>query len=663
VQTHNTGTRCTTCHTHEGGFAASCSGCHGGGTAGTNQSNYWPDSGARGTADGATPNDAGAHFEHLRALARQVYNLSVTGLLDDVASDTKQKVLCGYCHLNPGADADHATGDDAAEVTNLRFFDGSADNGGSDPKGSVTDTAAAAWGGTTCTATDCHYEVTTTGWYAADQTGNADCTLCHPGITTHINGGCVSCHPGGSTTGNEKHTANAGGTVRIVPVPPASWTDPSGRLSGTDMRARLGLRYSVFGGIHLGGDSANSQAATEAEICWKCHDANGRSEWGYNTKTTPAGFPVVQLTTANDGLAQNFNFGWLYTSTAYTTKTSDWTAGYWMDQYDPLLRRRVVSVHSGSFDAAGHTSSVAANVNASGVVNRTSPVLEDKRFIRCTYCHDVHNLNRAPGDTASGKPHLRGTWIGSPYPPDLPPRARGTHPWMEGPRLVNDAGWGVNARSKGGYFIDQNSAYPTDNAAMDTLGETAGLCTLCHGTNVDTMDFYTSAKLWRTDTVNGHSNSTLGGTRANARNLFDAGPTGRIVPHGMTAQLELGQDWNEDGSFFWFYGDSGCDCPPGSSAWYPDADRANWYNAGGIGRATATGIRAHNFTCSKCHSPHATGLPALLVTNCIDVREPLATPDPLGPDYGWEHGLYNESSNCHRKTSAVDGWHRLAPRQ
>ncbi|MEW6490684.1 MAG: hypothetical protein AB1578_22580, partial [Thermodesulfobacteriota bacterium] len=451
---------------------------------------------------------------------------------------------------------------------------------------------------------------------------------------------------------NQCHTGHAGPVA--VPLPPASWSDPSGRLTGTDMQARLGIRYSATGGIHLGGTATSG--ASEAELCWSCHDAQSPpvSEWGYNTKTTPVGFPVVQLTTASDGTAQTFNFGWLYTSAAYTTKTSDWTAGYWMDQYDPQLRRRIASIHTASFDPAAQSSSVAANVDAFGVVNRASPTLEAREHVRCSYCHDVHDVNRAPGDTATGRPHLRGTWIGNPYPPDVPPRARGTHPWMEGPRLINDNSF---SRSKGGYFIDVNSGNPTTSqTAMDSLEKTAGLCVLCHGSDVDGMDFYPGSSLWRPDTVNGHSNSTLGGTRANARNLFDGGPSDRNVPHGMTAQLELGVWENTDGSFYWYYGTGGCDCPPAWSGWYPLADRDNWYNPGGIGGAWGAGTMAHKFTCSKCHTPHASGLPALLTTNCIDVR----LPNPAG---GWGHGLYPESSNCHRKSSVADGWHRLAPAQ
>jgi hypothetical protein len=65
---------------------------------------------------------------------------------------------------------------------------------------------------------------------------------------------------------------------------------------------------------------------------------------------------------------------------------------------------------------------------------------------------------------------------------------------------------------------------------------------------------------------------------------------------------------------------------------------------------------AHQFTCSKCHRPHASGLPALLPQNCID---------PAQGNYtiNGQTGVNLVANNCHRKTSTSDGWHILAPGQ
>jgi len=85
-------------------------------------------------------------------------------------------------------------------------------------------------------------------------------------------------------------------------------------------------------------------------------------------------------------------------------------------------------------------------------------------------------------------------------------------------------------------------------------------------------------------------------------------------------------------------------------------DFANWYGAGTIGGASGAGSLAHKFTCSKCHSPHATGLPALLTHSCID---------PAQGNYtiNGQSGVNLIANNCHRKTSTADGWHILAPGQ
>jgi len=486
-------------------------------------------------------------------------------------------------------------------------------------------------------------------------------------ISTDWNAQCNKCHDG------------HGGAVR-VPAPPTNWSDPSGRLTGTNMAIRLGLdNYVNDGGIGLGGTA--TVGTTEADICWNCHDAQTPapvSEWGFNTKTSPAGYPVVLATspgnfpTQHDGTADRVNYGWIWNS-SYTAKVLDWTAGYWMNEYDNTIKRRIASVHSVSFEPEGQSSSVAVNINADNTVNHTTPTLENKSFIRCSFCHDVHDLNRASGDTASGKPFLRGTWIGNPYPPELPPRSSYSYttrintgfPGQMTPRALS------TSRDRGGYFIDQNSNYPTSNASMNTLALTAGLCTLCHGTDVDGMKFYTGSTLWRTGMVNGHSNSTLGGTRTNRRDLFTGSRYGCgmgmqvCAPYNPSYTCEFSCDGNYPQSPYMSGMFEGASTLVNSGWFNPAAagtsthaggDYDNWYGSGTIGGASGANTMAHTFTCSKCHSPHASGLPALLTHNCIDPA--------LGnfTIYGY-NGTNLIANNCHRKATTTDGWHKLAPGQ
>ncbi|MCM2265923.1 MAG: hypothetical protein NDI73_12110, partial [Desulfuromonadales bacterium] len=87
-------------------------------------------------------------------------------------------------------------------------------------------------------------------------------------------------------------------------------------------------------------------------------------------------------------------------------------------------------------------------------------------------------------------------------------------------------------------------------------------------------------------------------------------------------------------------------------------DYTNWYSTTGIGSYTGTaGGKAHNFTCAKCHSPHAATLPALLITNCLDVTVATWTAhsNQITP-------TFPQANNCHRKEAGTpdsSGWHRL----
>ncbi|TLM60953.1 MAG: CxxxxCH/CxxCH domain-containing protein, partial [Deltaproteobacteria bacterium] len=88
----------------------------------------------------------------------------------------------------------------------------------------------------------------------------------------------------------------------------------------------------------------------------------------------------------------------------------------------------------------------------------------------------------------------------------------------------------------------------------------------------------------------------------------------------------------------------------------------------------------HNFTCSKCHNPHASRLPKLMITNCLDTNhntwedDTLYTGGALGaPWANKRHAQWANAQNCHRldanasQTSAAAtvlmgrGWNRVTP--
>ena len=741
-----TGTGCHQTHLdagRQGGtFAgAACTDCHGGGTSGPSADNYWPD-GPNVAGDDTTANNSGAHEAHIAWLADYVYGYvddpATTGthegiqqLLTDDANGTaseKQKFLCEFCHAAVANDDDHmvsypadvfdtTVGGVAQHFARQYWNTGTAASPvfANDPDASYSPVNRR------CSNVDCH----DTGgpgaeWYS-DPTTLA-CGSCHDVGTSHLkvtpgggDVGCPSCHPGGPTY-PKRHSTNGSPNVVEIPPPPLEWTDPAGQLTNVNMQTRLGVHYK----LHLGGELTSG--TTQAEICWNCHGTDDTvNEWGYNADTNGASWPVVQIPDVNGATAGSYNYGWIYSDTGWTTLTPYWVntgnpaqGMYRKDGYQHdaatipsyALSRRISSVHSVDFTMGSSPgSSVAMNVDASGnVIRDATQKLEPRSAIRCTYCHDVHDLNKASGDTQSGRPYLRGTWMGNPYPPDMPPLSGYTYPVTGGPAAAplskgnrfsstgpDGAGnlafsepvprlWADPvSRSKGGYFIDANSGRPTDDLSYDTLAETAGLCTLCHGTDVDNMDYYTGSSLWRADQVNGHSNSTLGGTGANGVDLFDArrGQTTwlfmahqdgvNVVDYGKQSRAK---SW---GPFRASFRSSkpaeggGQYAPPRTTGWYggtPGDTAAQtlleydvWYSAGGIG-TDGVNAMAHKFPCSKCHSPHATGLPALLITNCLD--KDVSNWSVLS---GAVNPSIQQANNCHRKESTTTGWHRLAPAQ
>jgi hypothetical protein len=238
----------------------------------------------------------------------------------------------------------------------------------------------------------------------------------------------------------------------------------------------------------------------------------------------------------------------------------------------------------------------------------------------------------------------------------------------------------------GGYQIDQNNGNPTTGW---TLASSAGLCTLCHGTNVDTMNHFGTAS---TDWVgtNGHSNAVIGGTGSNAANIFShtdrnggTNPTYGTadgVSAGNPAMAYKQHTNTSSRGYGWRNntGDNGdgFDINPRTTARYGYAV----YSWGAtISAADPIDNLYHKFSCSKCHNPHASRLPRLMITNCLDTRH--NTWDDGQPTISGTNGdnvapsAYNNgkrfsqvtsAQNCHRVgDSSVSGtgagWNNVTP--
>jgi len=523
-----------------------------------------------------------------------------------------------------------------------------------------------------------------------------NCTTCHQHATGFsAAGGCTGCHDG---TGVE--------ALAVGPDSPHSETATgytcagchSGHGSGTvevPNNLAVGIYYVANdeSGISLGSSTVSGNS--EAEICWNCHAAEGVSEWGANTRAATGNSP--------------YNYGSL--------TQANWTTAIW-------------SSANFSYKTAAIQSTHAANAAATG------PGMDAVDTIRCSYCHDVHELALAPNDTAAGKPYLRGTWIGNPYKEDGAPSnnpAGGKAGDVANYSAYDVTGkfgaiprGGTTYTALGGYFIDQNSGYPTTTAARNSPDKFAGLCRLCHeGTNgipddgiwqaaeIDALNtFGTAGDDWVSNT-NSHAAVVKGGSGIGAANLFTSAKrhqtpwsayTGNGLPGGNPVMAyrnarSYGSKTKVWETAYWGQGLRGTD---GTAFQYdPRVDTAGrqynyqYYNWGATvvvegvtGTMTDSGIDSnfHQFTCSKCHNPHASRLPRLLITNCLDTKHntwddayvTLAS-DSNGSSSSLS--LENRSvslsqvtsaQNCHRladpaypqarpQGTATGGWNRVSP--
>ena len=247
------------------------------------------------------------------------------------------------------------------------------------------------------------------------------------------------------------------------------------------------------------------------------------------------------------------------------------------------------------------------------------------------------------------------------------------------------------------------TASATATAALDdypTTGWTnessAGLCILCHSSDVDNMDQKNGESLWLG--TNGHSNSAIGGSFTNSSNIFvnlTGGLTGLPTPVGTTSftpstqvpdmayQMQPNTTTTTRG--FGYRGSTGT----GDSGGYtPRAVTLYAYNAYDWGATVSSAADSidqmyHQFSCSKCHNPHASRLPKLLITNCLDIQHNTWTVGKTAQTtytatalrdvdknttgtVGYTPAYYASAQNCHRyndKRTAANkgGWNKVSP--
>jgi predicted CxxxxCH...CXXCH cytochrome family protein len=425
------------------------------------------------------------------------------------------------------------------------------------------------------------------------------------------------------------------------------------------LRTALGLDYK--GANHHGSVNLKRAAGgkpsrdTEAEICWECHDSttNGvrQSEWEDNSNT-----------------GSTYNYG--------TLDTSNWTTATWTS-----------AVGIFSYKTGPISSTHSVNWGA------TRPGVDAVGDIRCSYCHDVHNTH---SDSVTAAPYLRGTWKGNPYREDGAPETNVTY--TDGERYGPIPRGGTQYTEMGGYQIDQNNGNPTSTW---TLADSAGLCTLCHSSNVDSMNEFDVDEAGATETpdqswvgTNGHSAAVIGGTNSVAANIFTNSDRGSANPgtgdpdvtNGpMAYQKSNGATGSGDGpgdtdggstTRGTRMGSSGGDVgSPGLTPYakYTDnneVEHRGFFNWGVTVDNATIDPNYHNFSCSKCHNPHASRLPRLMISNCLDTSHNTWDDDNGNPsnvsgnNAGTQLSDATTAQNCHRKATVGgmgSGWNNVTP--
>ena len=474
--------------------------------------------------------------------------------------------------------------------------------------------------------------------------------------------GCTDCHPG-----NLKGAIhNKSGAATVIEIP---------NYSG------IGINYAnntgSMQGFVLGGDITT--ATTEAEICWNCHDfskngawnAGEPSEWGTNTDT--------------NGALANYNFGSL--------TTFNWFTGYWssanftykggkLNDKPKLPKQAPTSTVNGG---STHT----ANPNADGP---TVPGVDTAAQVRCSYCHQVHTGTDGDGTTV-GAPYLRGTWQGNPYREDGAPRSGTAYPSQATFGMVPR---GTTASTQyGGYQIDQNNGNPTSGW---TVANSAGLCTVaaCHGSTLGSInEFGTSGTDWVSGN-NSHQAVVLtspGGPYFNLYTELRRHPSSGqyTTTASLTTNYYRTAPWMADRQMTNATSGAGGysfrSQDPAGFAMQPQMGSARPYGFGFFNWGvtidnTTTQNNFHKFSCSKCHNPHASRLPRLLITNCLDTKVN-TWEDSYAKTGATTYSTENQSvtitqlttaQNCHRRRDPsfsktwtggpamnADGWNNVSP--
>jgi len=610
-----------------------CDNCHGG----VNGEGTWTFGSNNVVGDGSMSHD------------RNWDGSGVSEVIGEHSADTSNADRCNTCHVyDDGNTANYGTfawgagnhGDDEIDMNSTLGYSRS----GGDAYGCTSN----------CHSTGGSHLTENSGWTLGAVAGaSLGCTSCHTGnegANDQTEVGTNSPHSEVATgfTCEQCHFDSHGNQGSAIPIP---WDN---RTMGTDYTDTAEIHIIAYGG-----------ATNEAESCWNCHAAQGPgfdSEFDEGTAdadvTAPGPRPEGTLSTG---------------------ESTNWVGATWHSANFAYKSGPIASIHQPAFNT-GVNPAIDTGLTAA-----------DEDTISCTACHDVHQVG-SNGYESGAKPWLRGTWTSNPFPEDGAPRDSGNAGSDDFLTFDNDgtrgalprtaAGGGAISTTLGGWQIEQNNGV-TFNQTYGTFG---GLCQNCH-----TQAGLESA--WP-----GHAGVVSGFTGNTGNNIFN------------NTQRGGGNGW-QLGSMAYASTTTNANARDTGKGWIgglrnnrqwsdgvQEASQQNYPNLDGIGsEPTVSGVAIsyaggavsglvvdtgtaqnnfHNFPCSKCHDPHASRLPRLMVTNCLDINHN-TWDDGYNPS-AWTPGTYSSTElaysssaqNCHRYVNSGDsrkeagaeaGWNTVTP--
>lgn len=401
------------------------------------------------------------------------------------------------------------------------------------------------------------------------------------------------------------------------------------------------------------GTTPNSRGGLYNVQCFDCHASHGSmvggitssyttfngTKNGGNLKETQAGkggYPMSYMATANPnpttvnpyqaGAGQCFDCHETAVSNTQLSPVSKSPWGYTetFGATAPIKEYRDNPRFSGSYSGASQFSSYRAGKRTLGGhfkashKNPESPNYDTSGASEvtvmgtidglCTPCHDPHGVSPALGNKKPyALPILKGTWLSSPYKEDGPPLAT---PTSFGDY---DDGWSSGGRP-----------YPQKPNPQP-------------------------AGVWRTDrnTFNLADLSVAGNYPVAYSRVSEEAETFAGLCLSCHAKDTLTTEASEV-----------------STASIPWATSSRIHRSvKGWGWNDGETPREHSYTCSKCHKPHASGLPRLMQTNCLNSthRGKVVSGGTPGRGDAGEFPLgfyYPNSNNCHAAPTAngAAGW-------